>query len=131
MDDRYTDQTQGGNVPPSQGYGQYQPPQYGDPRQGYGQYQPPQYGGPQYTGPQYPVNQRSKLVAGLLGVFLGGWGVHRFYLGYTGTGIAQVLVTLCTFGVGALWGFIEGILILCGSESFRTDANGVPLRNDC
>src|SRR5258707_374960 len=37
-----------------------------------------------------PVDLRkSKLVAGLLGIFLGGLGVHRFYLGYIGIGIAQ------------------------------------------
>lgn len=67
--------------------------------------------------------RRSKLVAGLLGIFLGGFGVHRFYLGYTGIGIAQIVVTLATCGVGAIWGLIEGILILVGS-TITTDAEG-------
>jgi TM2 domain-containing membrane protein YozV len=58
-------------------------------------------------------------------VFLGAWGVHRFYLGYTGIGIAMILVTIFTCGVGGLWGFIEGILILTGS--INTDAEGRPL----
>ena len=71
--------------------------------------------------------RKSKLVAGLLGIFLGGFGVHRFYLGYTGIGIAQIVVTLATCGFGALWGLIEGILILVGS-SITTDVNGQTLK---
>jgi TM2 domain-containing membrane protein YozV len=69
--------------------------------------------------------QKSKLVAGLLGIFVGGFGVHRFYLGYTSIGVAQILVTIFTCGLGSLWGFIEGILILTGS--INTDAEGRPL----
>lgn len=72
------------------------------------------------------MEQKSKLTAGLLGIFLGAWGVHRFYLGYTKMGIIQIAVTLVTCGAGGLWGFIEGILILCGS-TITTDANGTPL----
>lgn len=68
---------------------------------------------------------KSKMAAGLLGIFLGGWGIHNFYLGYTGKGIAQIFVTLFTCGFGAIWGLIEGILILTGS--INTDANGNPL----
>lgn len=70
--------------------------------------------------------QKSKLVAGLLGIFLGGWGVHNFYLGYIGKAVAQILLTFC-FGIGAIWGFIEGILILTGN--INKDANGVPLKD--
>lgn len=69
--------------------------------------------------------QKSKIAAGLLGIFLGGFGVHNFYLGYIGKGIAQIILTFC-FGIGFIWGFIEGILILTGSIS--TDANGIPLK---
>ena len=68
---------------------------------------------------------KSRLAAGLLGILLGGFGVHRFYLGYVGIGIAQIAVTLVTCGIGCIWGFIEGILILTGSTN--TDANGQPL----
>ena len=67
--------------------------------------------------------QKSKLVAGLLGIFLGGLGVHNFYLGYTGKAIAQIL--LSCVGVGAIWGLIEGILILVGK--IDKDAKGNPL----
>ena len=69
--------------------------------------------------------QKSKLVAGLLGIFLGGLGIHNFYLGYIGKGIAQIVLSFC-FGIGAIWGFIEGIMILAGS--INKDANGVPLK---
>lgn len=68
---------------------------------------------------------KSKMAAGLLGIFLGGWGIHNFYLGNTGRAIAQIIVTIVTCGIGALWGLIEGILILCGN--INTDANGNPL----
>jgi hypothetical protein len=53
--------------------------------------------------------------------------VHRFYLGFVGIGIAQIVVTLVTCGFGQLWGFIEGILILCGASGLDKDAQGRPL----
>ena len=104
--------------------------QYGQP--GY-QQQPgyPQQGYPQGNGyQQYGVNQpKSKLVAGLLGIFLGCLGVHNFYLGYTGKAIAQLLITLLSCfalsPLSAIWGLIEGILLLVGS--INVDANGIPL----
>ncbi|GMA24307.1 hypothetical protein GCM10025864_20660 [Luteimicrobium album] len=72
---------------------------------------------------------KSKLVAGLLGIFLGSLGVHRFYLGYTGIGILQIVVTFVTLGLGGLWGFIEGIVYLAASKgSYTVDAQGRPLR---
>ena len=40
------------------------------------------------------VGAKSKLTAGLLGIFLGGFGVHNFYLGYTGKAVAQLLIAL-------------------------------------
>lgn len=73
-------------------------------------------------------DRKSKLIAGLLGILLGGFGVHRFYLGYVAIGVAQILVTLVTFGLlGWLWGMIEGILILTNS-TITTDADGRPLK---
>lgn len=70
--------------------------------------------------------QKSKLAAGLLGIFLGGLGIHNFYLGYTGKAIAQIVLSFC-FGIGGIWGLIEGIMILCGKIS--TDAKGIPLKD--
>ena len=72
-----------------------------------------------------PSSEKSKLVAGLLGIFLGSFGVGRFYMGNIGMGIAQILVTWLTLGIGAIWPLIDGIIILAGSPK---DANGRPLR---
>ena len=70
---------------------------------------------------------KSKMVAGILGILLGGFGVHRFYLGYTKIAIIQIVVTVVTCGAGALWGIIEGILILCG-KNITADSTGRPLK---
>lgn len=71
-------------------------------------------------------NAKSKLAGGLLGIFLGALGVHNFYLGYTGKAVGQLLITLLSCGilsfVSAIWGLIEGIMILSGS--IDKDANG-------
>ena len=72
------------------------------------------------------AESKSKMTAGLLGIFLGGLGIHNFYLGYTGKAIAQIVLSLC-FGAGAVWGLIEGILILCGK--INKDAKGNPLKD--
>lgn len=71
--------------------------------------------------------QKSRIVAGLLGIFLGLFGVHNFYLGNTTRAIIQIVLTIVTCGTAGLWGFIEGIMILCGK--INTDANGVPLKD--
>lgn len=72
----------------------------------------------------------SKIAAGLLGIFLGALGVHNFYLGFTGKAIAQLLISILSLGmlspVSAIWGLIEGILILTGSMD--KDAQGRTLQ---
>ena len=88
--------------------------------------QPMAAGGVPAVGPD-GTPLKSKMVAGLLGIFLGGFGVHNFYLGNTNKGIIQIVVTLVTCGIGAIWGTIEGILILVGNQGFSTDAQGRPL----
>lgn len=72
-----------------------------------------------------PYSEKSKLVAGLLQIFLGGLGVGRFYLGNIGMAIAQIVVTVLTLGFGALWPLIDGIVLLAGSPR---DRYGRPLR---
>lgn len=68
---------------------------------------------------------KSRIAAGILGILLGGFGAHNFYLGYTEKGIAQIVLSIFC-GIGAIWGFIEGIMILAGS--INVDAHGVPLK---
>ena len=57
-------------------------------------------------------SDKTKLTAGLLGLFLGGFGAHKFYIGDSKAGVIRLVVTLVTCGIGALWGEIEGIIIL-------------------
>ncbi|MBU0717642.1 MAG: TM2 domain-containing protein [Planctomycetes bacterium] len=86
----------------------------------------PRSGHPDYVyGPngQILYSWRNRWVAGILGVLLGPLGVHRFYLGYTGIGVLQLVVSFT--GIGALWGIIDGILCLCGA---LRDVDGYPLR---
>jgi hypothetical protein len=127
---------------PQQGYGQqaYGQPGYG--QQGYAQggYQQPGYGYPQggavppgsYTGDPNapygydpygrPYSDKSKIVAGILQLFLGTFGVGRFYIGNVGLGLAQ----LFTCGGFGIWALIDGIILLTSSNT--TDAQGRVLR---
>lgn len=78
-----------------------------------------------------PDMQKSKIAAGLLGIFLGTFGVHNFYLGYTGKALAQLLITVLSCGIlavaSSIWGLIEGIMILTGN--INKDARGIPLKD--
>jgi len=95
------------------------PPVYMDPTAPYGRHP--------MTGE--PLSEKSKVVAGLLqllGLF-GLVGIGRMYLGYTGLGIAQLVVGLITCGLGAIiWGIIDAVLIL--TDKVR-DPQGRPLRD--
>lgn len=86
---------------------------------------------------QTAANAKSKIAAGLLGIFLGSFGVHNFYLGYTQKAIIQLVLTIvgillsCIF-VGvflvmatSIWGLVEGIMILVGK--INVDGKGMPL----
>lgn len=62
--------------------------------------------------PAWPV--KSKVTAGILGILLGGIGVHKFYMGKIGMGI--LYLCFCWTGIPAVVGFIEGIVYLCSSD---------------
>ncbi|NMD54058.1 MULTISPECIES: TM2 domain-containing protein [Tsukamurella] len=147
---------------PQQPYGQpayQQPHQYGTaqpaypvyPQQGYGEIASyPGYPQPGYAQPAYgigggygvdpatglPLSDKSKVAAGLLQLFLGGFGAGRFYLGYGLIGGLQLAINLVgwffflagflTLGIGwvfamlffmagGLWALVDAILILTGS----------------
>ena len=74
--------------------------------------QPPQPTTP--SGGPLPGAEK-KLVAGILGILIGGLGIHKFYLGYTKEGIIQIVLSLAC-GVGAIIGLIEGIIYLVKSD---------------
>ena len=65
------------------------------------------------------------MAAGLLAIFLGIFGVHKFYLGYNTAGFIMLAITILgsifTIGVaaGAMWiiSIIEGIIYLAKSQS--------------
>ena len=65
--------------------------------------------------PSAPAGAEKKLAAGILGILIGGLGIHKFYLGYTKEGIIQILLSFAC-GIGALLGLIEGILYLTKSD---------------
>ena len=77
------------------------------------------------------TGEKSKVAAGVLGILLGSLGVHNFYLGYTGKAVAQLLISVLSLGllsgVSAIWGLVEGIMILTGS--IKTDAKGQLLKD--
>jgi TM2 domain-containing membrane protein YozV len=106
------------------------PPGY--PPQGAPYGQPPP-GGPQPNAPYgidpksgLPFSEKQKIVAGLLQIFLGAFGVGRFYTGHIGLGVAQLVVCLLTCYVAAIWPLIDGIMMLTGNVR---DSNGLPLRD--
>lgn len=89
--------------------------------------------GTKFAEPEPETSDKSKLAAGLLGIFLGGLGIHNFYLGYTGKAIVQLLlgtVGILACGIGpaasSIWGLIEGIFILC--DNITTDSEGKKLK---
>ncbi|MEM1132616.1 MAG: TM2 domain-containing protein [Pseudomonadota bacterium] len=57
------------------------------------------------------TNDKNKIVAALLAFFLGAFGVHKFYLGYNGAGIAMLSATLIGFVLSII---IIGIFIIMG-----------------
>ncbi|MEV5611479.1 TM2 domain-containing protein [Streptomyces sp. NPDC052225] len=124
---------------PQPGYGA---PQGGQPNYGYpypgsapagGGYPPqPQPGMPGGYDPNAPYgydpygrpySDKSKIVAGVLQLFLGGFGVGRFYIGNVGIGLAQ----LFTCGGLGIWALIDGIILLTSNNT--TDAQGRVLRS--
>jgi TM2 domain-containing membrane protein YozV len=69
------------------------------------------------------TSAKSRTVASILGFFLGGLGVDRFYLGNIGMGVAKLLVGWLTLGI---WPLIDWIIILAGGAH---DGQGLPVTN--
>jgi TM2 domain-containing membrane protein YozV len=69
---------------------------------------------------------KQKIVAFLLGFFLGALGIHNFYLGKTMMGVVQLVLTITLVGalISAPWAFVQSILIIMGKIN---DADGRPL----
>jgi LSD1 subclass zinc finger protein len=68
-----------------------------------------------YPAPASLTSPKSRIVAALLAFFTFGLGIHRFYTGHAGIGLAILLVTLFSCGIiGWVWQMIEGCLLLVG-----------------
>lgn len=128
-------------TPPTGNVNGYQPPSYTQ------QYQQPYQPQQQQPAPQpYPqpvpyqqpyqapktYGQKSRIAAALLAFMAGYFGVHNFYLGNTGKGVAQLLIgtvgAVITCGIGLLateiWAIVEGIQLLKGTKT--VDGHGLP-----
>lgn len=87
---------------------------HGDRKRGY-VHLPSAWGHPGYRDRPPSPGSKSKTTAGILAILLGGLGIHKFYLGYTGVGILHILlIFLC--GISALIALIEGIIYLTKSD---------------
>jgi hypothetical protein len=121
--------------PPSGPHAFPAPPPYVGPPSGphgfptTGQYGPPPVQGHHPGAPWgldpitgQPLSDKSKVVAGILQLFLGGFGVGRFYTGHTGMAVAQLL----TCGGCGIWALVDAIILLVNGG---TDSHGRRLRD--
>ncbi|MFD1829148.1 MULTISPECIES: TM2 domain-containing protein [Streptomyces] len=110
-----------------------QPGHPGQPAYGYPHQAPPAAAPGAYTGDPNapygydpygrPYSDKSKVVAGVLSLFLGSFGIGRFYTGHTGLALGQ----LFTCGGCGIWSLIDGIMLL--TQDSPTDAQGRVLRS--
>ena len=77
---------------------------------------------------QSAVSEKTILPAFLLSFIGGLLGLHRFYVGKVGTGIAMLLLSITLFGIvlSGLWNLIDLVMIVSGKF---TDADGRLIRN--
>lgn len=112
--------SQHGYVPPSPDYASHHPG-YGAPPGWQPPYAAQWAGNPAHAQPR---SDKSFVAVLLLCLFLGGFGVHRFYVGKVGTGILTILTFFGFFGI---WPTIDLIFIAIGQ--FK-DSNGLPIKAD-
>lgn len=103
----------------AQQYGYGYPQQAGMPGAPYGYDPAAPYG---YDPYGRPYSDKSRIVAGVLSLFLGGFGVGRFYTGHIGMALGQ----LFTCGGLGIWSIIDGIILLTSDSA--TDSDGRVLR---
>ena len=71
------------------------------------------------TTPTPPMQSNvtsQRVLCGVMGLILGGLGIHRFILGDVLGGILRIVISVVTCGVGSIIGFIEGIIYLTKSD---------------
>lgn len=62
------------------------------------------------------TQESKRVLAGILGILLGGFGVHRFILDDAKGGILRIVIMIVTCGFGSIIGLIEGIIYLTKSD---------------
>ena len=75
------------------------------------------------ANPTFAVEIKSRVTAGILAILVGGFGVHKFYLGKIGTGLLYFF--FCWSGVPTVFGLIEGIIYLTQTDQAFAKAQGV------
>ena len=78
---------------------------------------------PIFKDPYLYVAKKSRVAYVVLAVFLGELGIHNFYAGYTGRGVAQLLITILSFGLLFWISWIWALVELCVTTN---DGRGVP-----
>ena len=86
-----------------------------------------QFAQPTANVPAAGYTQKSRLVYILLGLFLGGFGVHNFYAGYHLQGAIQLLITLFLGWLIVPWIGV-GIWVLIEICTIDKDSNSVPMK---
>ena len=70
----------------------------------------------EWNKPLKSREENKRVLAGIFALILGGLGIHKFILGYTQEGVIQLIIGVCTCGVGGIIGFVEGIIYLTKSD---------------
>lgn len=86
----------------------------------------PKCGHPNAENPTLSGTAKSKTAAGLLALFVGGLGIHKFYLNKAGLGIAYLL--FCWTFVPAIIAFVEAIIYFTQSDKAFSEKQGVRVK---
>ena len=69
-----------------------------------------------FQNPSPIYRDNKKVWAGVLAIMLGGFGIHKFILGYTKEGVLQILMSFFSCGLASVIPFVEGIIYLTKSD---------------
>ncbi len=69
-----------------------------------------------FQNPSPIYRDNKKVLAGVLAIMLGSFGIHKFILGYTKEGVLQILMSFFSCGLASVIPFVEGIIYLTKSD---------------
>jgi TM2 domain containing protein+B7201 len=73
-------------------------------------------GNQNFQNPSPIYRDNKKVLAGVLAIMLGSFGIHKFILGYTKEGVLQILMSFFSCGLASVIPFVEGIIYLTKSD---------------